>query len=188
MIVNLPTREQAQELLFQNVTDEYQRYHALMVGTVLAGYARLFGEDEHLWFITGYLHDIDFQQHPNTHPGESLKWFAQWNYPAELIHAVHAHAYGYNGYDQEPESRLAAALIACDEICGIFYAYRKLNPIPYGEMKQSSILKRLREKSFAPGIKREDIEYGCRKLGVTLEDHVANLVIFLSGIQPYEKV
>ena len=179
----LPTKEEAQELLYLNVTDTYQRYHALMVGTALEGYAKHFSEDEHLWFITGYLHDIDFQKHPTLHPGESLKWFKDWNYGEELIHAVHAHAYGYNGYTQEPESRLASALIACDEICGIFYAYKKLNPIPYGEMKQSSILKRLKEKTFAPGIKREDIEYGCSKLGVSIEDHVLNLIKFLSQIK-----
>ena len=179
----LPTKEQAREILFQHVTDEYQRLHALMVGTALEGYAKLFSEDSHLWFITGYLHDLDFQQHPTTHPGESMKWFAEWKYPTELIHAVHAHAYNYNGYTQEPETKLAAALIACDEICGIFYAYRKLNPIPYGEMKESSILKRLKDKGFAPGIKREDIEYGCQKLGVTMEEHVKNLIGFLASVQ-----
>lgn len=179
---NLPTKEQAQGLLYEHVTDDYQRLHALMVGTALEGYADLFGEDKHLWFITGYLHDIDFQKHPTTHPGESMKWFIEWQYPQELIHAVHAHALGYNGYTQEPETKLASALIACDEVCGIFYAYKKLNPIPYSEMKQSSILKRIKEKNFAPGIKREDIEYGCEKLGVSIEKHVENLINFLGQI------
>ena len=180
---NLPTIDEAKKLLEEYVADDYQRYHAQMVGEAMRGYAKLYNEDEHLWFLTGYLHDIDFHKYPETHPGESLKWFKEWNYPEDLIHAVHAHAYNYNGYTQEPETRLAAALIACDEICGIFYAYGKLNPIPYGEMKASSILKRLKEKTFAPGIKREDIEYGCQKLGVTMEEHVGNLVDFLSGVK-----
>jgi len=180
--MNLPTKEEAQKILYEHVTDEYQRYHALMVATALEGYAKLFGENEQLWFITGYLHDVDFQEHPTLHPRESLKWFKEWGYPEELIHAVLAHAHGYNGYTQEPETKLASALIACDEICGIFYAYKKLNPIPYGEMKTKSILKRLKEKAFAPGIKREDIEYGCKKLGVTIEDHASNLTNFLSKI------
>ena len=96
---------------------------------------------------------------------------------------MHAHAYGFNGFTQEPETKLAAALIACDEICGIFYAYRKLNPVLYKDIKQSSILKRLREKSFAPGIKREDIEYGCEKLGVSMEEHVSNLIGFLGTMK-----
>lgn len=84
----LPSREQAQELLFAHVTDPYQRHHALMVGTAVEGYGRTYGEDAELWFLTGYLHDIDFQEFPAEHPGRSLQWFKEWGYPTELIHAV----------------------------------------------------------------------------------------------------
>lgn len=172
----LPTREQAQELLFSHVTDTYQRHHALMVGTAVEGYAKKFGEDKELWFLTGFLHDIDYEEHPALHPGPSLEWFKEWQYPEELIHAVEAHALNYNGYTTEPQTKLAAALFACDEVCGIFYAYSKLNPMAYGDMKGSSILKRIKDHGFAPKIKREDIEYGCEKLGVTVEEHVENLL------------
>jgi predicted hydrolase (HD superfamily) len=151
-----------------------------MVGTALAGYAELLGEDPHLWFITGYLHDIDFEEHPDKHPAESLRWFKEWGYPEALIHAVEAHALGYNGFTTEPASRLAAAIIACDEVCGIFYAYSKVNPLPYGEMKVSSIMKCIRKEGFAPKISRADIQYGCEKLGVTLEQHVTNLISFFA--------
>lgn len=71
--------------------------------------------------------------------------------------------------------------MACDEVCGIFYAYSKVNPVPYGEMKASSVLKRIKELGFAPKIHREDIQYGCEKLGVTLEEHVANLIEFFKA-------
>ncbi|MEL6806121.1 MAG: HD domain-containing protein, partial [Bacteroidota bacterium] len=139
--MTLPTRDEAKILLEAHVQDQYQRYHALMVGTAIAGYANKLGEDVELWFLTGYLHDLDYDQHPNEHPGPSLEWFKQWDYPKELIHAVEAHANGFNGFTTKPETALAKALIACDEICGIFYAYQKLNPIPFGEMKAKSIKK-----------------------------------------------
>lgn len=71
----LPTRDEARQLLAQHVQDEYQRYHARMVATALEGYAAALGENGDLWYITGLLHDLDFEQHPGTHPGESLKWF-----------------------------------------------------------------------------------------------------------------
>ena len=180
--MTLPTKEEATKLLEEHVQDEYQKYHALMVGTAMEGYATIFNEDPHLWFITGYLHDIDFHKHPEVHPGESLKWFADWQYPPELIHAVEAHAYGYNGYTTLPQTKIAGALIACDEISGIFYAYKKLNPVPYSQIKQSSILKRIKEKSFAPKIERETIFRGCEYLGITLEDHVNNLIKFFSNL------
>ena len=179
----LPTREEAQALLEKHVKDEYQKYHVKMVGTAMEGYAKLFGEDPDLWYITGLLHDVDFEEYPDAHPGESLKWFADLGYPPELIHAVEAHAYGYNGFTTLPGTKLASALMACDEISGIFYAYRKLNPIPYSDMKASSIKKRLAEKSFAAKIERETIYRGCEALGVPLDDHIANLIKFWSGVE-----
>ncbi len=180
--MSLPTKDEARALLESHVKDEYQRYHAGMVATAMEGYAKQFGDDPLLWYVTGLLHDIDFEEHPNAHPGESLKWFKEWNYPRELIHAVEAHAYGYNGFTALPETKLAAALMACDEISGIFFAYRKVNPIPYSQMKASSIQKRLNEKTFAAKIDRAVIARGCDALGVPLDKHIANLIQFLSAL------
>lgn len=178
----LPTKTEAETLLHEYVADPYQRYHALMVATALADYARLRGADEQLWWTTGFLHDIDYDQYPNEHPGPSLEWFNDWGYPTELVHAVEAHANGFNGFTTKPETDLARGLIACDEICGIFYAYHKLNPIPFGDMKASSIKKRLKETRFAPGIDREHIYQACTDFGVTLDTHIENLIHFFTNL------
>lgn len=178
--MSLPTVYTAHELLEQYVTDKYQLYHAQMVAVAMQGYAELFSQDQDLWYITGLLHDIDFQQYPDQHPGKSLEWFREWNYPAELIHAVKAHAYGYNGFDTLPQTKLASALLACDEISGIFYAYQKLNPIPFGQMKVSSIKKRLKDKTFAAKIDRNTIYHGCELLDVDLDTHIQNLITFFN--------
>ncbi len=146
------------------------------------GYARAFNSDPHLWYVTGLLHDLDFEQYPDLHPAESLKWFREWDYPGDLIHAVEAHAYGYHGFATLPKSKLAAALLACDEISGIFYAYRKLNPVRYGEMKASSIKRKLREPAFAAKVDRNTIFLGCEHLGVSVDDHVSNLIRFFAEL------
>ena len=70
--------------------------------------------------------------------------------------------------------------MACDEIAGIFYAYRKINPIPYGEMKVTSIKKRLKEKAFAAKINRDVINRGVAALEIELDDHIAHLITFFS--------
>lgn len=184
--MGLPTRAAAATLLEKHVKNDYQRYHALMVGTAMEGYAQKYGEDEDLWFLTGYLHDLDYDEYPELHPAESLKWFAEWGYPESLIHAVEAHAYGYNGFETMPQTPLASALIACDEISGIFYAYQKINPVPFGEMKVSSIKKRLKSKAFAAKIDRETIYMGCEKLGVELGEHIGNLVQFYAKLPAHE--
>lgn len=183
-MAQLPTKEEAKAVLEKYVADEYQKHHAFMVATAMEGYANKFGleEDAHLWFMTGYLHDLDFHLHPDTHPAQSLQWFAEWNFPQDMVHAVEAHAYGYNGFSTRGETQLAKALLACDEISGIFYAYKKLNPIPYREMKVSSIRKRVSEKSFAPKIDREHIYNAIREFGITLDEHIENLIIFFSKL------
>ena len=180
--MNLPTIDDAKALLEKHVKNDYQRFHALMVATAMEGYAELYGEDKLLWYLTGYLHDLDYDEYPETHPAKSLEWFKEWGYPEDFIHAVEAHALGYNGFTTEPNSRLAAALIACDEISGIFYAYQKINPVPFGQMKAKSIKKRLKEKAFAAKIDRETIYMGCEKLGVSIDDHVANLIRFFGNL------
>lgn len=180
--MSIPTREEAQQLLEEHVKDEYQRHHAKMVGTAVEGYAEQFGGDKDVWYLTGLLHDIDFEEHPDKHPAESLKWFKEWGYPPKLIQAVEAHAYGYNGFSTMPQSKLDGALMACDEMCGIFYAYHKLNPIPYGQMSAKSVRKRFDEPRFAAKIERATITRGCEALGVDLDTHIANLIKFFGAV------
>ncbi|WP_438481722.1 HD domain-containing protein [Oleiharenicola lentus] len=182
--MSLPTKEGATALLHAHVRDEYQRLHAVMVATALEGYAQhIFpGEDPHLWYLTGLLHDLDFEEHPDTHPAPSLGWFKEWNYPEALIHAVEAHAYGYHDFKTLPQTKLAAALLATDELCGIFYAYRKMNPVRYGEMKPASLKKKFKDHGFAAKIDRATIELGCQHLGVDLDAHIANLGRFLAPL------
>lgn len=182
-MTNPASKAEARQLLHAHVTDLYQRHHAEMVGAALEGYAERYNADKFLWWLTGYLHDLDYDEHPDTHPGPSLTWFREADFSPELIHAVEAHANGFNGFSTPPNSELARTLVACDEICGIFYAYQKLNPLPYGEMKVSSILKRLREERFAPGINREHIYAATKNCHLALEEHIGNLIEFLARLE-----
>ncbi len=180
--MSLPTRDEAQKVLEKYTQDSYLLHHASMVARAMEGYAEQFGENRELWYTTGLLHDLDFEKYPEVHPAQSVTWFKEWGYPNDLIYAVEAHAYDYSDPSVRPKTKLAAALLACDEISGIFYAYKKLNPISYGEMKVSSIKKRLVEKTFAAKIDRSTIYLGCDSLGVTLDGHIANLIKFFSAL------
>ena len=71
---------------------------------------------------------------------------------------------------------------ACWMISGVFHVYRKLNPVRSGDMKASSIKKKLKEPSFAAKIDRNQIYLGCEHLGVTVDDHVANLIKFFAPL------
>src|SRR5689334_19338848 len=63
-------RDTAYSFLHKHVTNEYQLHHAEMVETALRTVAKFLGEDENKWGILGLIHDWDFDQWPETHPGK----------------------------------------------------------------------------------------------------------------------
>lgn len=166
----LPTREAALTLLQEHVKDNYQILHAKMIATGLEKYAEKFGEDKELWYLTGLLHDIDYFEHPTEHPAVSLEWFKEWGYPEELIHAVLAH--GFLEPRTPPETKLAKALIAVDEMSGLLYAYSLMRPTGFEGMEVKSVKKKFKDKAFAAKVDRHEVEYGMEQLGVTIDEHV----------------
>jgi putative nucleotidyltransferase with HDIG domain len=170
----LPSREEARKLLEEHVKDEYQKLHVNMVANALEMYAHEYGEDPELWWTTGLLHDLDYFEFPDDHPMKSLEWFKEWQYPEELIHAVAAHNWKKSGI--QPESKLAAALIATDELSGFLYAYSLMRPEKWEGMKPSSVNKKFKDRAFAAKIDREEVMFGVEKLGVDFSEHVAKLI------------
>ncbi len=170
----LPSREEAEKLLKDHVSDAYQQHHSHMVANALEAYAKKFQEDVELWFITGLLHDLDYYKFPDEHPSKSLEWFREWGYPEELILAVEAHAFMRTGV--KPSTKLGRALIACDEMSGLLYAYSLMRPTGFDGMEVKSVRKKFKDKGFASKIDRSDINYGMEELGVSFEDHVELLI------------
>lgn len=162
--MTLPTKQEALELLEKHVKDEYQKLHAKMVALAMestAVFLSLTKDEQQLWYITGLLHDLDYEEFPEEHPQKALEWFKEWGFPEELIRAVDCH---YVGRGPEPESALDAALIACDELSGFLYAYALMRPNGFEDMEYKGVKKRLKDKSFAAKINRDDINFGIEKL------------------------
>ena len=173
--MNLPTRQEALTLLTEWVSEPYQILHAKMVAAAMEMYAEKFGEDKELWFITGLLHDLDYNKHPEEHPKVSMEFFKENGYPEELIHAVAAHAWERTGI--KPESQLAKTLVATDEMSGLIYAYSLVRGADkFNGMESKSVLKRFKELKFAAKINREEIQYGVDLMGITLDEHAKNLI------------
>ncbi len=177
--------QEAHTILEKHVSDEYQLLHALMVAAAMEAYAQELGEDEDLWYITGLLHDLDYEEFPDTHPMESLYWLSEVDVPEELIHAVESHAYEITGV--EPETPLAAGLIAVDELSGFLYAYSLMRPSGFEGMKASKVLKKLKDAAFAAKISREDISYGIENFEVDPEEHIEFLIEVFNSLPELEK-
>jgi putative nucleotidyltransferase with HDIG domain len=177
----LPTREQAWDLLCQYTEKEGLRKHALAVEASMRYYARRFGEDEELWGLTGLLHDFDYERWPSLeeHPFRGSEILRERGYPEWLIRAILSHA-DYSGVPRE--GLLEKTLFACDELAGFITAASLVRPSKSVlDLEASSVIKRMKDKAFARGVKREDLRAGAELLGLPLDEHITNVIGFLRG-------
>ena len=170
----IPTRQEANDRLNEYVRDPYLLLHSQMVAKCMEAYAKKYSEDIDLWYVTGLLHDLDYEQHPTEHPNMSTDLMQTWNYDKRIIHAVQAH--GTHLPRIRPESLLAKALIATDELCGLLYAYSLMRPTGFEGMEANSAMKKFKDKAFAAKIDRDEIQYGVSEMGVDLKEHIQYLI------------
>ena len=91
---NVPTREQAYELLTRYNKNESLIKHALAVEGVMRYFARKYGEDEEKWGIIGLVHDLDYEKYPDQHCRKSEEILREEGWPEEYIRAVISHGWG----------------------------------------------------------------------------------------------
>jgi putative nucleotidyltransferase with HDIG domain len=174
-----PSRDEAWELLCRYTEKEGLRKHALAVEAAMRHYARLFGEDEELWGLTGLLHDFDYERWPDpeNHPYRGNEILTAEDYPEVMRTAILGHA-PYTGVPRE--TRLAKALYACDELAGFVVAVALIKPSKsLADVDLSSVKKRLKEKAFARGVHREDVYNGADEIGLPLDEHIENVITAL---------
>lgn len=186
--MSLPTREEAYALLCEWVESESLRRHMVAVEVALRAYARHFGEDEELWGLTGLLHDLDYERFPNMddtengHPRTELRLFRERGYPAELIHAVEAHA---TFLGVPCESLLDKALLACDELTGLLLACAYVRPDrDLRNVELKSVKKKWKDKAFTAAIDRQENMHFIEALGVPFDDHVQRVLSAMQSIAP----
>jgi putative nucleotidyltransferase with HDIG domain len=178
--VSAPSREEAWELFCEWTESDSLRRHVLGVEAAMRAYARKYREDEVLWGVTGILHDLDYERHPDPetgHPRIALELFEERGYPRELIDAVAGHA-AYLGVPRE--TRLAKTLFAVDELTGFIAAVALVRPTGIAGMKSKSVKKKLREPSFAAAVDREEMRAAAADLGEDFDEHVAFVIAALA--------
>ena len=172
----MPTREDAWNLLCEYTESDSLRRHGLAVEQVMRKMAQKYGEDEELWAMTGLLHDFDYEKYPTMeeHPYVGNKILKEKGYPEELTTAIMGHA-NYTGVLRE--SLLAKALYAADEISGFMFAVTYVRPSKsIHDVKVKSVKKKLKQKSFAASVNREEVYEGPEELDVTLDEHIQFII------------
>ena len=173
------SREDAWKLLTEYTQGESLRKHMLAVEAAVRGYARQFGEDEDDWGVVALLHDFDYERYPDqaNHPYRGVEVLRAHGYPEWVTRAILSHA-DYSGVPRE--SRLEKTLYACDEMSGIVTAAALVRPSKsILDLEASSVIKRMKDKAFARAVNREDLRRGAEELGLPLDQHIANVIVFM---------
>ncbi len=171
------TREEALALLREYTKSESLLKHALAVEAAMRHYADRFGENVETWGIVGLIHDFDYERWPNPpdHTRQGVRILRERGVDEEIVGAVLSHA-EWN-WDQYPLDRpLRKTLFAVDELCGFITAVAYVRPEKLAGMAPASVRKKLKQKSFAAAVKREDIERGAQLLELPLDEHIQNVI------------
>lgn len=176
-------RQAAWNLVCEYTQNENLRRHMLAVEAAMRAYARRFGEDEELWGLVGLLHDFDYERYPdvavNGHPNTGAPILRERGADETIVRAILSHATEVTGVERQ--SRLEHALFAVDELTGLIIAVALVRPSKdLRDVKVKSIRKKWKDRAFAAGVNREEIEAGAAALGVDLNEH---LQVVLAALQ-----
>jgi uncharacterized protein len=177
------SRGEALELLHSNVQNANLRKHCYAVEAVMRSLAKYFKEDEELWGLAGLIHDLDYEKYPDTHPLEGLKILEKENYPKEVIDAVAAHGWGYREGLPKPENNLQWSLYCCDELTGLIVACALVRPDKkLDSVDVAAVERKWKQKSFAAGVDRAQIENCEKELGIPLPKFIEITLKAMQGI------
>jgi putative nucleotidyltransferase with HDIG domain len=164
-------RKESWKLLCEWIESDSLRKHMLAVEAAMRAYAKKFGEDEEKWGITGLLHDMDYEKYPtpDEHPMVGVRELERRGYPEDVLHAIKAHA---DYLDVPRDTLMAKTLYAVDELSGFVVACALVRPEGLEGLRARSVRKKMKQKSFAAAVNREDIVRGAEELGVDLNEHI----------------
>ena len=166
------TLEQAEALLNATTTQEHLFLHAKNVSVAMGGLAKHFGENEEHWMAIGYLHDYDYEQHPEEHLQHTEQPLLDAGLSQEEVRAILAHGYDHCN-DVEPVTNLEKCLFTVDELTGIIQAAARMRPMGITDMEVSSFMKKFKDKKFAAKCDRDIILKGCEMLAMEIRDVAA---------------
>lgn len=176
----MPDRSRAVELLQEWVDSDGLRKHMYSVEAAVRHYARLRGADEELWGLAGLLHDLDWEKHPDRHPLVAVEHLRSEGFPEEVLHAILAHRADFTGV--EPETELDKVLVACDELSGLVFATCLVRPTGIDDLEPKSVTKKLKDKTFAAGVSREEVQHGVDLIGLERSEHIGNVIAGLRAV------
>jgi putative nucleotidyltransferase with HDIG domain len=176
----------AQSILHDWVQSESLRKHCYAVADSMRHFAQLRGEDADLWEAVGLLHDMDYERHPNLersptegHPFVGVTWLRANGWSDEVCRAILSHA-DYSAVSRD--THLEKTLYAVDELSSFVVAVALVRPTKsIHDVDVRAVKKKMKDKAFARAVSRDDIIQGAEKLGITLDDVIAEVIAALKA-------
>ena len=172
-------RAQARDIVNKYSEKDITVRHLVSVEGVMRALARRFGEDEDRWGLAGLFHDLDQDKthdHLERHGHQSVEWLREEGFDDDqILNAVLAHM--HESYQTDLMSR---SISHADGVAGLLVACALVRPDKAQGMKVSSVKKKLKEKSFAPGVERDKINGVEASIGLPLDEFIA---ISIEGLQ-----
>ena len=160
------SREESLGLAKKHVKNRNLVNHMIAVSAIMNGMANNFDEEPALWEAVGMLHDVDYERTSDDFSRHGLLSAAMVaDYlPEEGLKAIRAHN-PMTGV--EAKSRMEISLFAADAISGMIVAGALVRPTRLEGMKPKSLRRRMKDKSFARNVSRENI-MRCEEIGLDL--------------------
>ena len=183
----MKTRDDAWQVVTEFTQNPNLIKHMLAVEAAMRAYAGRFGEDEELWATVGLVHDFDYERNPDLtvegHPVVGARILSERGWPEEIVRAVLSHATEYTGVTRE--TRMEKTLWAVDELTGLITAVALVRPSKsIYDVKIKSVRRKWKDKAFAAGVDRAEIENAAEDLGVELWEHVGIVLEAMQNIAP----
>ena len=182
---NVLSKEDAVQLLKDWVLNERLHLHMMQVAYLMNRWAAdkegLDEKDQWRWEMAGLLHDADWDQWPDMHCGKIIEELEERNIDPEIIHAIASH--GPHHFDVNPETKMDKMLYAFDELSGLIHAYSLMRPGGYDGMELKGVKKRLKEKSFAANVSRDEIHEAYDIAGLGIDDVIQFILLHQPQVQ-----
>ena len=178
------TRDGALVLVREYVKNEGLVRHMLSVEAAMRFYAEKLGEDVERWGLIGLLHDFDWEIHPtlDQHPQDGAPVLRERGVPEDIIQDILSHADHLN---LPRDTMVRKAICACDEITGLITAAALVRPSrSLYDLETKSVKKKWKDKAFAAGTSRSEMEHAAQVFGIELWEHVGNVIQAMRRIAP----
>ena len=182
----IPERDEVLRLVHEYTESPSLRKHMYAVEAAMRAYARKYGEDEETWGAVGLVHDFDYERWPNDdhspteqHPSTGVAILRERGWPDEALTAILAHA-EYTGI--QADTRMAKTLRAVDELTGLVTACALVRPTGITDLGAKSVKKKMKDRSFAAALDRDEIRAAVDDLGEDFTEHLELVIGAMRGV------